>query len=206
MTRRPDLRSDLRIYRLKDKRFEGNHISVYSSGDYHAKDKQGNYVGYVNKRWINMRATRLVQMIHLFEKNILHTLHSTIINRITKIILMNLTRRTKLEGSGWKKNIAKLNILKKSSRQKINVKDARKSETFRCMNPSILNKPGRKNFKNFRTILKKRVKIAETIKVEREKEVLVINSKSGLSDDRIAYYMPNITKKSNTSLAKYNCD
>ena len=59
---------------------------------------------------------------------------------------MNLTRRTKLEGIGWKKNIAKLNILKKSSRQKINVKD-RESETFRYKNPSILNKPGRRNSK-----------------------------------------------------------
>ena len=36
-----DVRRDLRIYRLEDPRFEGCHISVYLSGDYHAKDKKG---------------------------------------------------------------------------------------------------------------------------------------------------------------------
>ena len=150
-----DLRSDLRIYRIENPAFKSFHVSVYGSGDYHAKDKRSNYVGYVNKRWINKGISRLAKMLHLFEQHILHTLDVTLIERIKKVKQRNAKRRKK-----------------KSLKTKMNVMTSRKSETFRCKRPSIPNKPGPSSFKNFKTTLKNRVRITEWVEIVQEKEIV----------------------------------
>ena len=167
-----DLRSDLRIYRLENPAFKSYHVSVYGSGDYHAKDKRSNYVGYVNKRWINKGMRRLMKMLNLFERNILHTLDVTLIERIKKVIQRNAKRRTKMEGVGWRSHFGKSVTFKKSLKPILNVMAPRKSETFRCKRPSILNKPGQTSFKNFKTILKNRVRITEWVEIVQEKEIV----------------------------------
>ena len=166
-----DVSSDLRIYRLEDPRFKGCHISVYLSGDYHAKDKKGNYYGYINKRFIRKKVSRLAKMLNLFEKNVLETLDGTLIERIKKVIHRNKERRTKLEEIGWKMPIGKFGILKKSSKQNLNLV-ARENEKSRCKRPSILKKSEQTNFKNFKTLLKNRVRTTKRIEIVQEKEVL----------------------------------
>ena len=166
-----DVRRDLRIYRLEDPRFEGCHISVYLSGDYHAKDKKGNYYGYINKRFIRKKVSRLAKMFNLFEKNVLETLDGTLTERIKKVKHRNAERRTKLAGIDWKMHNGKFGILKKSSKQNVNVMAPRESERSRCKRPSILKKPGHTNFKNFKTIPKNRVRITKRMEIVQEKEM-----------------------------------
>ena len=167
-----DVRSDLRIYRLEDPRFKGCHISVYLSGDYHAKDKKGNYYGYINRRFIRKKVSRLAKMLNLFEKNVLETLNGTIIERIKKVIHKNKVRRTKLAGIDWKMHNGKFDTLKKSSKQNINVMAPKEGERSRRKRPSIFKKPEQTNFKNFKTILKNRVRITKRIEIVQEKEIL----------------------------------
>ena len=167
-----DSRSDLRIYRLENPAFKSYHISVYRSGDYHAKDRRSNYVGYVNKRWINKGMSRLAKMLHLFEQHTLHTLDDTLIERIKKNIQRNAKRRTKMEGVGWRSHFGKSITFKRSLKPKMNVMAPRKSETFRCKRPSIPNKPGPSSFKNFKTTLKNRVRITEWVEIVQEKEIV----------------------------------
>ena len=167
-----DVRSDLRIYRLEDPRFEGCHISVYLSGDYHAKDQKDNYYGYIHKRFIRKKVSRLAKMFNLFEKNVLETLDGTLTERIKKVKHRNAERRTKLAGIDWKMHIGKFGTLKNSSKQNLNVMGPRESGRSRCKRPSILKKPGKTNSKNFKTILKNRVRITKRIEMVQEKEIL----------------------------------
>ena len=141
-----DLSSDLRIYRLEYPLYEGCHVSVYLSGDYHAKDKKGHYFGYVNRRFVRQKMSRLVELLHLFEMNVLHTLPCTIVKKINKVIQRNAKRRKDLEGISWKIHIGKFGTFKKSSKSKMNAMAPLNSERFRC----------EKNFKNSRTVPKKR--------------------------------------------------
>ena len=161
-----DFRNGLRIYRLEDPKFKGCHVSVYLSGDYHAKDKKGNYVGYVNRRFIRKKISRLADMLHLFEKNVLQTLHSTVSEKIKKVIQRNAERRTELEGNSWKTHIEKFGNFKKGSKFNIIAMAPRNSKIFRRKRPSILIKPGQTNLQNFRTVLKKRVRRTEWIEVQ----------------------------------------
>ena len=160
----------LRIYRLPV--FKDCHLSVYHSGDYHAKDKRSNYVGYVNKRWINQRVSRLEKMVRLFEQNILHTLDVNLVERIKKVIQRNAERRTKMEGLGWRMHFGKFDTFKKSFRPKMNLIAPRKIEKSRFKRPSILNKPGQANRKAFKTILKNRVRITKWVEIVQEKEIV----------------------------------
>ena len=170
-----DYRS-LRIYRLENQEFKDCHLSVYQSGDYHAKDKRRNYVGYVNKRWINKRVSRLEKMVRLFEQNILHTLNITLVESIKKVIHKNAKRRTKMEGLGWRMHFRKFDTFKKSLRPKMNLIAPRKIEKSRLKRPSIFNIPGQANCTNFKTILKNRVRITEWVEIVQEKEIVNWNS------------------------------